>query len=401
MGPEDKDEIDDILAEDEVNDVLEDKGSKKDASEQEEAPKDIRGAIKHAIKEHSEDDDKSQEDKKPSKVQVRAKATKDVSDKSEDQQESDEADDSEVKQPQVKEEIPPYYKNKGKAVWDKLSGDERRLIIAREKEVSDGFKTYSEKAKSFDELDAVLKPHDQDIQRFGTTRAATIDRLFQWMTAISHQDLNYRVNAFNALAQSFGVPLERLVKQKPQIQDDNDADPADQQQTNQPPEWFQQYAQSTEQRLQETQNVIATQQRDNANKFLMEWAKDKPHFEAVKPRMHALIASGVVPPKNGEIDLDEAYRQATMSDPTIAALIQQEQKEKDKIDAQAKAAKEAKDKAAKVLRAKSAGSSVQPRAPSLTADAPKGKKPNGVGGKAVSVRDSIRQSLDQLRDDAN
>jgi len=387
-----RDEIDDIVDDDPADDVVDDKakkGSDDGESEEDTPPKDIRGAIKHALKEHAEKD--NDEDKEPVRPKEKKVATK--KEVSEDEDESVELSD---KKPEEKLETPPFYRTKGKALWDNLSADQRKFIVAREKEVSDGFKQSSEKVRAFDEMEQVVSPYRQQIQQYGATVPQTVERLFQWMTALSHQDLNYRTNALNALAQSFGIPLARQNAQ-PQIDpNDNDADPVAQN-SNQPPEWFQQFATQVSSEIGGIKQQSQTQQAAAANSYLSNWSKDKPHFNEVRQMMHQLISSGIVPPKNGEVDLDTAYEKAIALHPEVSAQVQQETAEKASKEAKDKADKEAKVKAAKLLKARNAGSGIKPAAPSLNADRPSSSKPNGAG-KTLSVRDSIRSAMDELRE---
>lgn len=397
-------EIDDILKEDDALEPQEKEVKEKaePPEKDEPKPKDVRSAIKNAMKEVGDkDEDKSGKVQTSSKQKDgdRGLSSKNVKKEDESDDSSDSDENKELtKKPEEKLEVPPYYKNKGKAAWDKLSNAERSLIIAREKEVSDGFAKNSEKVRAFDELEQVLAPRRQAIQQFGVSPAQTIDRLFQWMEALSHQDLNYRLNAFNALAQSFGVPVNKLVPKRAaedQQTSESDASPDN----NQPPEWFQSFAQNVNNEFGSIKAQAENQSKNAANAFLNDWAKDKTHFEKVRQTMYQLIASGVVQPKaNGDIDLDTAYNKAILLDPETSALVAQEKATKEAAEAKAKRDKEAREKAARLLKAKNAGVSLKPAAPALNADElPKNRKPNG-SGKSVSVRDSIAQSLAELRD---
>lgn len=405
-------EIDDILQDDSLTkeaDEKEDKGSRKDREA--EPPKDVRGAIKDAIRKHTDKDDRKSD--KNSGIRTDSKKGTGVrsSQLGKSDEDSDDKDDkySESKEEKTEKSVsstqgkkvdpPPFWKNKGKATWEKLTPEQQETIVTREKEVSDGFAANSQKTRAYDELERVIAPRRQQIQQYGASEAAVIDRLFQWMENLAHQDVNHRANTFKALAQSFGVPLNQLTPAQQQ-QQESDADPVETQNNN-PPQW----ALELHNRVQMQDQILSTQREETARNYLTNWAtaKDKdgtplrPHFETVRAHMHGLIAGGIVPLKDGQIDLDAAYEQACKVHPEVAALIQQEAATKAQRDAEAKATKEAKEKAARLLKAKSAGGSLRPSAPSLDSGQSRGGKPNGTGQK-VSVRDSLKAAIDELRD---
>lgn len=392
----DKDEIDDIIDD---ND-----GPAADVKEapEKEAPKDIRGAIRHAIDHHAEDadvdQDKEPKEEKPKKEAKKApvKATKEASE-DEDQQD---AGDDDINKPEVKEikklAAPPGWTKEGKAHWNTLPPDVQASVSKREKEFSEGIAKYATKAKAYDEMEQVIAPRRQAITQHGVTVPQTIDRLFQWMEALSHQDLNHRVNSFKALAQSFGVDISRLAPKSQINQDDNDADPQEPD-PNQPPAWFQNYASQVDNKLQTVESQFVQQNQSAAQKFISTWAKDKPHFESVRQTMFQLIQSQIVPLKDGEIDLDGAYEKAVQLHPEVSAQVQQEAEERAEAEANAKAAQKAKETAARLKKAQLAGSGLKPSAPSIGSSSKPNGKANG-SAKSESVRDSLRRSLDELRE---
>lgn len=385
----------------------------------------VRGMLKEAVKEHSEEDDNDEPDAEddvsddkdtsakdkderevPSKSKSkssRSDSERDVSDKAksdtEDKNKEDKGDDDkEIKAEEDKtaEKLkpPPGWTKEGKATWDKLPPDAQKSVIKREEEVSRGIAQYAQKAKAFDEFAEVIQPYQQTIQRFGVTPAQTVQRLFQWMESLAHPDANQRLNSFKELGRSFGIDVTQLAKSSRQTDDSEADDVVD---PNQPPPWFQQYAQSIEQRVNSVAEQTAYQQQNAASAYMSSWAADKPHYEAVQQTMYKLLKSETIPIKNGQLDLDGAYDAAIKLHPEISAQIQQEAIEKAQAEAAEKAKKDATEKADKLAKARKAGSSIKPGAPALNATKfiPTGK-PNGTGNRnQTSVRDSLRAALQE------
>lgn len=392
---------DDILDENTEQPVVE-------KEQQDEAPKDIRGALRAAIKEQSEgaEDDRADErnlaankkDKKSAKLDNSSGgAKKSAAENSESDLPKQEKEGSEkqVSSSEGKEEKklapPPGWTKEGKALWEKLPPDAQTSVLKREKEFSDGITQYAQKARAYDEFDRVIAPYRQQIDQFGVSPAQTVDRLFQWMAALSNQDAGYKLNAFKALAANFGVNVAQLVPQQ------LDGNQPNEQDLNNPPQWFQQHAAQTQQQIQSLTESNQRQKEEAAQRVIGNWASDKPHYQKVRNVMHGLLATGIVPLKNGEVDLDEAYKQAVKLDPEISAQVEQEAIQKAAADKAEKAKQEAQLAAARAAKAKQAGSSLKPSAPGLNASSIKGK-PNGTGKKSTSVRDSLIQSIGEVRD---
>lgn len=369
--------------------------------EQDEAPKDVRGAIKAAFNEHRDEDDtdKDKDEPKPERAKSTPKRAKAEREDSEQGEIEDKESPREIKESkEVKEEIkidpPPFFKNKGKATWEKLSPEDKQVIITREREVSDGFAQVSQRIRAFEEIERVIAPRLQTIQQYGVPPAQVVDRLFQWMENL--QNPRTASQAFKDLAQGLGINVSQLAGQNSNTNTENE-------QTNSdgPPTWFSEYTQTVDQRLSrvdQIENQIKVQRETAAQNAVSNWAKDKPHYQQVAPLMGQLLQSGIVGLKeDGSVDLDGAYEKAIKLDPSVAALIQQEAAEKQAREASEKASKEAKEKAEKLTRAKRAGAGLKPAAPSGPAVQPN----KGLNGKKdSSVRGSIRAALDEIREDA-
>jgi len=374
------------------------------SEEQDEAPKDVRSAINAAVKEHSEDGDDDE-----SRVSVareprgtsnkRSKSVSDV-DKEETEKrelESKEKEDSEEslsseegkEKKEVKEEpaieAPPFFKVKGKATWDKLSPEDKKVILSREEEVSNGFKQFSQRIKGVEEIERAIAPRLQQIQQYGVSPGVVVDRLFGWMEGLN--DPKRKLSTFKELASSFGVNINQLVSNGQATEETPDPDA--------PPTWFNEFTSTVEGKIGTLEQQLTAQREASTESYILNWAKDKPHYNTVSQLMGQLLQSGAVPALNasGAVNLDGAYEMAIKVNPEVSALIQQEANQKIAAEASQKALKDAKDKADRLARARKAGAGLKPAAPSLPAG-----NLNGKGKEDNSIRASIRKSIEELRD---
>jgi hypothetical protein len=359
------------------------------AEERDAAPMTVRESIKAAIKTVSEEPEIKEETQVEETVEEpEIKESKSTSSDDEYQVSSE----PEVKEePSIQKKVSPPngWTKEGKAVWNKLPPDVQKSVIKREEEVSKGIAQYSQKAKAYDELDQVLAPRRQAIQRFGVTEPQVIDNLFKWMEALGHPDVNVKANTFKKLAENFGLDLAQLVPKQQQQQENN--------QEPDPVELITNQFNSLEERLQGRiantfeQAQVQAQQRA-AQEVVMNWASDKPHFQKVRKTMYGLLDSGTIPLlTNGHLDLDEAYKQAVRLHPDTKDLVLQEEAEAKAKMEQAERAKKAREAKIKLDKAKTAGSSIKPG----TLTVSDGDEKKKTLPKNVSVRDSIRAAIEE------
>lgn len=291
--------------------------------------------------------------------------------------------------PAVKTKPPVGWTKGAKAKWDELPPEIQESVLKREDEVSKGFAGTKQATERLNRLDAVINPRLQQIQAFGVSPEQTIDRLFQWMEALSHQNDGVRQQAFKTLAENFRINLSAFAPQQ-QTQDNSQQQTT--QQTTQtqvdqnPPQW----AQSLIERQQQIDREIATQKQSSTDQFLTSWAKDKPHYEKVKEEMFGLLQSGLQTGKiaapSGQITheiLDQVYNKAIRTNDEVWETIQEEKQEVEAEKARVAAAK----KTADAAKAKKAGVGMKTTAPTLSNL--NGTKSKNNSSKAMSVRDSI------------
>jgi hypothetical protein len=368
-------------------------------------PPSLRESISKAFKEVSEKEDADIDDSDSTKdKREEGKSAKKVSSgersASKEHREEQRALEKTPKEPDKDTvEPPPFWKIKGRSTWDKLSPEDKKVLTAREQEVSNGFAQYSQRVKSFDELERAIAPRRQMIREFGVSEAQTVDRLFQWMENLGSQNPAHKANTFKRLAANFGIDLNQLVDSSSSENTQPNVT------SNDPPEWFEQYAGQVGQEIGGLKQHIASQQQAAADNLVYSWAtatdndgtKLRPYFDEVRELMAHLSASGIVPLKNGMIDLDGAYDAATKLNPDITALIQKDASEKAAKEAKAKAEKDVQERAKRLAKARNAGSGFKSAASSMAVVTQSNARLNGAGGpkKNPSVRESIRAAIQE------
>lgn len=297
---------------------------------------------------------------------------------------------------------PPGWTKAAKAAWNNLPPEVIESVAKREQEVSDGFREYGEKVKKFEgiekdynEINRSFQGREPELQRLGVSKAQVVSQMFQWIDALSHSDRNYARSQLIQLGKNYGIDLSTptTVTKK-----------EDKEVSTLPPE-FQEFASNLDNKFKTIEDKITTDarqraeqqtraQQEAANQFVANWAKDKPHFQTVRQAMFGLLQSGSIPLKDGQLDLDEAYNQAVYANPVTREAIKKEAEEAEAKKADAEKREKELKQLRKVNKAKTASSSISTRAPTggvLKAGERK-------DGKPPSVRDSIKKSLAELRD---
>jgi hypothetical protein len=257
-----------------------------------------------------------------------------------------------------------------KGIWESLTPEARALAVKREAEVAKGFDEYRSKTAQYQEISQALDPIRPILQQSGIqSDAQAVKTLLQWEGSFRNPET--RLQAFHNLAQQYGVDLSTLAQnssQAPsQVQDiPEPLRPVIDQFGN-----IQQDVSAVKQELQTLRNERVSQELSN-------FAKDKPHFEAVKVLMGQLMQVGAAQ------DLDSAYQQATKIHPEVSAKIEAEKLAKE-------AAERERAQAEKATKAR------------LAAVSPGSRSPNGAPASAAQakqgVRGSILASITALRDE--
>ena len=292
---------------------------------------------------------------------------------------------------------PEAFSKEAKAEWAKVPPTVQAAILKRETDTTKGVEELKNKYK---DIDTALSPHMEAIRKHGHTQGQAISQLFGWFQALAgNPDV-----AFPALAKSFNYDLAKFAPKpaatpdpaataaaagtqpagtvSPEVQKYIDAVKAE----------VEQLKQAFGQELTGLKGTFQQQNEAKTNEILMSWAKDKPHFEAVRALMAQLIQSGAVPLKEGQVDLDGAYDRAIWANPEVRTLIQAEQLAAAEKERKAKADAALKKQQEEVTKARKAGVSVGGTAPGeggiTTA--------TGKRGKGHSVRESSMAAREEL-----
>ena len=252
---------------------------------------------------------------------------------------------------------PPGWSAESKALYATLPDPLKADILKREKEVSDGFKKYSDDAKRYQELDQALSPSRASYQQHGLNDAQAVNRLMEWERMIRS---NPQLGISN-LARQYGVDLASLAQNSPGQSNGQNA-------------VLQQYLQPVTQQLNSVQTELQRMQNERAAQDIAQFSKDKPYFERVKTDMGQLLSKGAAQ------DLESAYQMAIWSSPEIRGELLKKEVETN-ISAQQ----------VKAQQARKAAVSPSTRAPSAP-------MVNGAT-KAKGVKGSIMSAIEQLREE--
>lgn len=315
-------------------------------------PKSIREALNSAI-EQAKEDEKGRLHAKDGKF-----APKPVEAKVEIQKTEKDV------QPKASEAVgpPPGWSAESKAAFATLPDHIKADLVKREKEVSDGFKKYSDNDKRFQEIEQVLAPSRQAYQQAGVkSDAEAIKALFGWEASLRNPAT--RMQAFNNLARQYGVNLNSPTQTQDAIPD-------------QLRPVLDQFGQ-LQQQVNTFTGEIQRQREAQVSDQLAIFAKDKPHFDKVRVKMGQLMQAGLA------TDLEGAYQQAIYADPDTRAELIKEQTEKQLAELK-------KNQTQHSQAARQAAISPVGRSPTGV--------PNGAKPGKLSVREAINASIRELSD---
>jgi hypothetical protein len=291
---------------------------------------------------------------------------------------------------------PEAFAKEVKAEWANVPPTVQAAIIKREQDMAKGVEELKSKQA---EIDKVIAPHMEAIRRNGHTPAKAVEQLFAWFQALAANPKE----AFPALAKSYNFDLGSLVQPKQETPVNGQAPPA---QGAEIPDPVKNYITGLEKRITDLTAAVTDKigsletnwQRDSetkTNEILMNWAKDKPHFEAVRKHMGYLIGSGAVPLKqDGKIDLDKAYDMAIFALPEVREQVLTAKRAEEQKEAEAKAAAEKKAQAEAAAKARAAGVGVGTGAPGAPGQPGQGRQ----RAKSKTVRDSLKEAFENARE---
>lgn len=254
-------------------------------------------------------------------------------------------------------QTPVSWSAAAKAEFSKLPLAVQEAVAKREMEVSQGFKQYGEKVKTYEAIDKVLEPLRPALQQAGLTADQYIGRL-----RAAEQTLESNpVEGIKWLAKSYGVDLAQLATGQPETPVDPTIAALQQKITQLESGWNQQQQASQMAVQQETQTAIEKFAADPKNEF----------FDQVRDDMSVLIRTGKA------TSLPDAYNKAVRMNDEVYQILQARQ-----ADAiQRKFAEENRKQAAGARKA--AGTNVSGNAGTSPAQIP-------------TIRDSMSQVYDRM-----
>jgi gas vesicle protein len=291
---------------------------------------------------------------------------------------------------------PESLSKEAKEAWAKAPPEIQAAFIKREQDMAAGVQQLQQRYRQIDEA---ISPHTDALRQMNATPGEAVNRMFLWFKALAGKP----ADAFPALAQSMGIDWNRLAgtqQQAPQGTAQGTApeipEPVKQYVGGLQREISQlkQLVEQTAGRFGNVENNINQQNQARTEENLNLWSNGKTYFNEVRMDMAKLIETGIVPLKNGQVDLDTAYERAIYFNPEVRAKVLAEQQQ-----ANAQVQQQSRDAATtaqqtQVSRARKASVSLPASStPGLPKAAP-AKKP----GAKVSVRDSLKAAIADLRD---
>ena len=287
--------------------------------------------------------------------------------------------------------VPAGLPKEAAAEWAKVPPIVQAAVNKR---LADSAKGVEALKKQYSDIDAAFAPHDDAITRNGHTRAAATAQLFGWFQALASDPKK----AFPALVQSFGYRPEDIFGAAPApAAAAATPDPATAEQATTPPvaqipPEFTRMLEDLQRKVGTFEQTFAQQSEAQTRDTLTKWSTGKPYFEDVRQQMGQLIASGVVPLKDGQVDLDGAYEAAVWANPEVRAKVLADQQKATAAEAAKKEAERKKKQQAAAEAARRASVSVPGAAPGSATPAAAGAK-RGTG---KSIRDTILASIAEV-----
>lgn len=298
---------------------------------------------------------------------------------------------------------PDSLSKEAKEAWKEASPAIKAAFIKREQDMANGVQALQQR---YALIDQALHSHTDALRQMNATPGEAVNRMFLWFKALAGKP----ADAFPALAQSMGLDWSKLIAAKAGAPDAQAAaQGAGGGTAPEIPEPVRQYVGQLEGQVQQliqhvnqlggrfgsVEQNINTQNQHRTNENLNFWAKDKEFFQEVRQEMGKLIETGVIPLKDGQVDLDSAYESAIYLNPTVRAkVLAAQQQANQAVQQQARDAATTAQRTQVDRSRRAAVSLPAASTPGSLNGAPAAKKKNGP----TSVRDSLRDAISTLRD---
>lgn len=296
---------------------------------------------------------------------------------------------------------PESLPKEAKAEWDKAPEAVKAAFVKREQDMAAGVAQLQQR---YSLIDQAIEPHTDALRKMNATPAEAVNRMFLWFGALAGSP----DKAFPALAQSMGLDWGKITGGQTPAAPVDPNQPAPTGAAPEIPEPVKQYIGKMEGAIQQLtdqlnqlggqiapiQQNIDVQNKARTQENLTLWSKDKPHFEDVRVDMANFLQSGIIPLKDGQVDLDTAYERAIHFNPEVRAKVLAEQQQANlQVQQQSKDAATTAQKT-QVEKARKAAVSI-PASTTPNGQPPLVKKKSGA---KLSVRDSLKAAMAELRD---
>lgn len=210
-----------------------------------------------------------------------------------------------------------------KEKFGSLPPEVQQYINDRESGFSRTLNEYTVKAKNFDSLTQRIQPYEAMLRAEGADVGNAVESMLQTAYALRTAPPMQKAQLVAGMIQQFGVDLSLLGMST------EGQEPA----TGYSPyidEIYQRQQRLEEQLQQQAQMKLMEEQRQIQSQ-IEQFAQSKPHFEAVRAEIGALLSSGRAQ------SLDQAYEMAIWANPETRATLQAEQEAKRREEARVKA----------------------------------------------------------------
>jgi len=214
------------------------------------------------------------------------------------------AEASDVNEEEIKR--PTTWKKEYVEIWDKMEKGEplkkedfvkfAEYANQREAEYKRGVSAYKAEADNARELTQAIGPFVPELQKHGIHPVAWIQALGRAHYTLANGTYDQKINAFNRLAQDYGIQLNSDSLQMPE---QAYVDPYQQQ--------LMQQLQATQQQVQQLSAIREQEENARLSNEINRVSSDKgrfPHFEMVREDMAQLLERGLAQ------DLESAYAKA-------------------------------------------------------------------------------------------
>lgn len=210
---------------------------------------------------------------------------------------------------------PSSWRREVQPLWERVASDPELQVIAdeierRENDFHKGTEPLRVKAQFAEAIERVIAPFQSTIQSLGVTPDVAVQQLLIADHRLRHGAPHEKAQLLMQLAQNYGIDMGNLPQQA-QVDPNTAA--------------LMSELENVKAQLYHFTNSQQQAQQSYIQQDLQKFAADKPHFDAVREDMAALLQGGRAS------DLDTAYDMAVWARPDIrSSLLEQQMKDAEK-----------------------------------------------------------------------